>query len=366
VQNTPSNRAAWRHVLLTNPDLKKYISGVIVTEETFYQQQQQQGNEDSSSSSSTADATSSSSSQGANPSSAHSSSSPGAAAASSQRLIQNFVSQGVAVGVKVDRGLTPLNPDTAAAAAAGPTETQTQGLDGLLERCQRYASAGAAFVKWRAVFRVDVARGWPSEIATAVNAEQLAQYAAAAQAAGLVPVVEPEVLVMDGGHDLQVSEAASTRVLSTVVKTLLDHDVLLEGIVLKPAMVLPGSSSSSSSRDGGASVADVAAAALRVLRRTVPPAVPGIAFLSGGQSEQLAAQHLAAINNVTGGVCNNSVTSRCCSSRSQPWVLTFSYGRALQASALAAWAKAPHDAAAVHAVFNEVAAAAAAAALRAG
>jgi fructose-bisphosphate aldolase class I len=183
----------------------------------------------------------------------------------------------------------------------------------------------------------------------AVNAQQLAEYAAAAQAAGLVPIVEPEVLVMEGAHDLWVSEEVSAMVLSAVFAALLNRRVLLEGLVLKPAMILPGSDSSSSSSSGSD---EVAATTLRVLRRTVPPAVPGIAFLSGGQTEQQAAQLLAALNQLCMSAdcsSSSSSSSRACMC---PWALTFSFGRALQASALQTWAGDQADVAGAQALFG--------------
>lgn len=349
VSNTLMNRAAWRHALLTTPGLDQYLSGVIVTEETFYQ---------------TMDLTDSGSS----------SSSGASDLAKPHRLVEHLINRGIAVGVKVDQGTAPLHPDT----IHFPSEPQTKGLDGLLERCKQYAADGATFAKWRAVLRVDEGLGWPTEEAIELNARQLAQYASAAQAAGLVPIVEPEVMVMEGGHELGYSEAVSVRVLSAVVKALVDYGVLLEGVVLKPAMILPGSSSSSGGASnhadsssggdiGSGSAAEVGAATVRVLRRTIPPAIPGIAFLSGGQTEQQAAGNLAAVAKacgaVSGVICNaasdsDSLGDRGCGC---PWVVTFSYGRALQTSALQAWAHNTSDVLGVQKVCVKVAAAAAAA-----
>jgi fructose-bisphosphate aldolase class I len=366
MSNSLTNRAAWRHALLTTPDLDKYISGVILTEETFYQPlDTTRINDNDSASTGTSNSNSNSGS-----STSHS---------TGPRLVEALVARGVAVGVKVDLGTAPLNPED-----PGPSfEFQTNGLEGLAHRCQQYAADGATFTKWRAVLRIDEARGWPTAEAVAVNAQQLAQYAAVAQAAGLVPIVEPEVMVMEGDHGIEVSEAVSVKVLSAVVHALLERGVLLEGVVLKPAMVLPGSSTRSTSSSTASSATsstasgtasstssadEVAAATLRVLRRTVPPALPGIAFLSGGQGEMQAAQHLAAMNaactvheHASDGT--PAIVDSGCSC--QPWVLTFSFGRALQASALQAWARDPTDVAAVQQAFSGVAAVAADAASRA-
>jgi fructose-bisphosphate aldolase class I len=350
VANSLATRAAWRRALLTTPGLNRYISGVILTEETLDQRLD-----------SPTDSSSSNGGGGADRSSGGSSSST-ADTTNPQRLTDVLLSQGIAVGVKVDQGLAPLHPDT----SDFPSESQTKGLDGLLERCTNYAVAGALFAKWRAVLRVDETLGWPTDEAVALNARQLAEYAVVAQQAGLVPMVEPEVLVMEGDHGLGYSEAVSTRILAAVVRALQDHGVMLEGVVLKPAMVLPGSSSSSGE---GVSAAEVAAATIRGLRRTIPPAIPGIAFLSGGQSEQQAAQNLVAIIAACDPAGNRDIdplTDSCSSSSSSgcmcPWMLTFSFGRALQASALAAWARHPYDTNSLHEVFTEVAAGAAAAA----
>jgi fructose-bisphosphate aldolase class I len=362
VSNSLANRAAWRKALLTTPDFNQYISGVILTEETLYQTLEEPADSSNSdhSSSSSSGGGGSNSCDGADSSSSDggSSSSSTADAAKPQRLIDVLLGQGIAVGVKVDQGVAPLHPD----AFEFPSASQTKGLDGLLDRCKNYAAAGATFAKWRAVLRVDETLGWPTDAAVALNVRQLAEYALVAQQAGLVPIVEPEVLVMEGDHGLGLSEAASARVLAAVVGALLERGVLLEGVVLKPAMVLPGSSSSSGE---GVSAAGVAAATIRVLRRTIPPAIPGIAFLSGGQSEQQAAENLAAIKAACDPVSNRDANCLADSSSSSsgcscPWVLTFSFGRALQASALAAWARDPQDIDSLHEVVMEVAAGAAA------
>jgi fructose-bisphosphate aldolase class I len=315
IANTHANRATWRQVLLTAPGLAATISGAILTEDTL--QQPLDSSDDSP--------------------------------ADASRLVDHLLAQGVAVGVKVDRGLAPLLSSSPGSAEDLAGEMQARDMDGLADRCADARQQGATFAKFRAVFRVDEARGWPSQAALSVNAAQLATFAAAAQAAGLVPLVEPEVLVRgfsgEGSQSLAASEAACTRVLAAVVAVLqAEPGVLLEGLLLKPAMVLPGSDAAHSGKDA---VQAAAAATLRALRRTVPPAIPGLAFLSGGQSEAEAAALLAAINQQA--------------AQQQPWRLTYSFGRALQASALEAWAAAPSDVSGAHRVFSRVAAAAAAA-----
>jgi fructose-bisphosphate aldolase class I len=220
--------------------------------------------------------------------------------------VQVLSSAGVIPGIKVDIGAKPL--------AACPGETVTEGLDGLRERLAEYVKLGARFAKWRGV--IHVGDHLPSDTCVAVNAHALARYAALCQEAGLVPIVEPEVL-MDGAHSLARAEDVTGRVLERVFRALGRQRVLLEGMLLKPNMVLPGKESGEH-----ASLAAVATATLRVLRRQVPGAVPGIVFLSGGQGERQATAHLNAMN---------------AGAENRPWRLSFSYGRALQDTALAAW-----------------------------
>ena len=213
------------------------------------------------------------------------------------------------VGIKVDTGAHPL--------AGHPGETVTEGLDGLRTRLVEYKELGAVFAKWRAVIAIsgdDV----PSRAALIANSHALARYAALCQEAGLVPIVEPEVL-MDGAHGLARCEAVTRRILENVFSELGDQTVHLPGIVLKPSMVLPGTKSSESS-----TVNQVAERTLEVLADTVPASVPGIAFLSGGQSDDAATAHLNKMSQL--------VDDR------TPWKLTFSYGRALQRQALETWA----------------------------
>jgi len=219
---------------------------------------------------------------------------------------QYLMSQGIIPGIKVDTGAKPL--------ANFPGETITEGLDGLRERLIEYRKLGALFAKWRAV--IDIADGLPTDFAIEANAHALARYAALCQENDLVPIVEPEVL-MDGAHSIERCERVTDRVLESVFDQLFGQRILLEGMVLKPNMVISGKQAE---RRAGPEV--VAETTLRVLRRHVPPAVPGIAFLSGGQSPQEATLHLALMNRIGAAL---------------PWSLTFSYGRALQDTALKAW-----------------------------
>jgi len=219
---------------------------------------------------------------------------------------QYLMAQGIIPGIKVDTGAKPL------AGFAG--ETITEGLDGLRERLIEYHKLGALFAKWRAV--IDIGDGLPTAFAIEANAHALARYAALCQENGLVPIVEPEVL-MDGAHSIERCEQVTDQVLARVFDELFAHRILLEGMVLKPNMVISGKKAAH--RAGPEVVAETT---LRLLKRHVPPAVPGIAFLSGGQSPQEATLHLALMNRIGGTL---------------PWSLTFSYGRALQDTALKAW-----------------------------
>jgi fructose-bisphosphate aldolase, class I len=211
-----------------------------------------------------------------------------------------------------------------------PGETITEGLDGLAERLAKYYDAGARFAKWRGV--ISISNGLPTWGAVKANAHALARYAALCQNAGIVPIVEPEVL-MDGepgDHSIERCEEVTEWVLRTTFAELADARVKLEGMILKPSMIIDGK------RVRKASVAEVAERTVRVLKNTVPPSVPGIAFLSGGQSTEEATAHLSAMN----------------AGFNMPWALTFSYGRALQASSLNAWAGKPENVAAGQRAFN--------------
>lgn len=199
-------------------------------------------------------------------------------------------------------------------------------------RSAKYYEAGARFAKWRNVLSIDPANGIPSELAVSLCANTLARYAAISQANGLVPIVEPEIL-MDGAHGIEVCAAVTERVLAAVFKALADHHVLLEGCLLKPNMVLPGASHAKKATPG-----EVGMYTVRTLLRTVPAALPGVVFLSGGQSEAEATRNLNGINKTA---------------RSGTWHLTFSYGRALQSSCLKAWQGKPENVKAAQAAFLE-------------
>lgn len=265
VENTEANRQAYRDMLFTTPGFEQHTSGVILFEETLFQK-----------------------------------------SLAGQGFADLLTSKGVIPGIKVDKGAMPL-------AGGGLEETITEGLDGLRERLANYHAAGARFAKWRAVITINDEA--PSDYAIHTNAHALARYAALCQEAGIVPIVEPEVL-MDGDNSIEVCEEVTDVVLDAVFAELGAQNVLLEGMILKPNMVIAGAQCPEQN-----SVEEVAEATLRVLKRRVPIAVPGIAFLSGGQSDQLATAHLDAMNKLGGFT----------------WGLTFSYGRALQAAALKAW-----------------------------
>ena len=218
-------------------------------------------------------------------------------------------SKNIIPGIKVDKGIKPLYGTNG--------ECVTQGIDDLDVRCAKYYAQGARFAKWRAVLHIkDTIGATPSLVAIDENAQTLARYASICQANGLVPIVEPEVL-MDGDFSIEVAAIATEKVIAACYKALSDHHVLLEGTLLKPNMVRSGSDFTPP-----ASAQEIALATVRVLQHTVPPAVPGITFLSGGMSEEEASLALSLINNAPGP---------------KPWSLTFSYGRALQQSTLKAW-----------------------------
>ncbi len=261
-------RHAWRQLLLTTRGLSESISGVILYDETIRQ------NKDAGT-----------------------------------RFVDVLASAGILIGIKVDTGAKPL--------ALHEGEMVTEGLGGLRGRLAEYAGLGARFAKWRAVFSVGKLR--PSVDCVEANAEALARYAALCQEAGIVPIVEPEVL-MDGAHDLADCERVTQRVLQATFAALERHGVLLEGTILKPNMVLAGTDCPVQPTD-----AEVAQASLRCLERTVPAAVAGVAFLSGGQSGALATSRLAAMQS--GGL----------SHRPLPWPVSFSFARAIQHPAMEIW-----------------------------
>ncbi|XP_064819740.1 fructose-bisphosphate aldolase C-B isoform X1 [Oncorhynchus masou masou] len=266
VENTEENRRLYRQLLFTADErMDACIGGVIFFHETLYQN-----------------------------------------ADDGTNFSQLIKDRGIVVGIKVDKGVVPL--------AGTDGETTTQGLDGLAERCAQYKKDGADFTKWRSVLKIS--DNTPSELAIMENANVLARYASICQQNGIVPIVEPEILP-DGDHDLKRCQYITEKVLSAVYKALSDHHVYLEGTLLKPNMVTPGHSCPQKYTNE-----EIAMATVTALRRTVPPAVTGVTFLSGGQSEEEASINLNAINTCPLG---------------KPWALTFSYGRALQASALNAW-----------------------------
>jgi fructose-bisphosphate aldolase class I len=264
IESTEDNRRAYRDMLFTTEGVEEYISGVILFDETIRQ-----------------------------------------SALDGTPFPKLLESKGVIPGIKVDSGAKPL--------AHAEGETITEGLDGLRERLNEYRKLGARFAKWRATY--SIGDGIPSEYCIWTNAHALARYAALCEEAGIVPIVEPEVL-MDGDHSIKDSSRVTGRVLNAVYTELHDQRVDLYGTLLKPNMVLSGYDASNR-----ASVDEVADATLDVFYRHVPAAVPGIVFLSGGQSDEDATAHLNAIN----------------ARGPHPWKISFSYGRALQAPALKAW-----------------------------
>ncbi len=263
---TEETRRAYREMLLTTPNLGDHISGAILYDETLRQSTK-----------------------------------------AGKRFVDVMAQAGILAGIKVDLGPVGL--------AGFPGEQITQGLDGLRERLKEYAGLGAKFAKWRAV--ITVGEDMPSAACIDANCHALARYAALCQEAGIVPMVEPEVL-MDGDHDIETCFDVTEATLRSLYSALYEHNVFLEGTILKASMVISGKDC-----DEQADVDEVAEATLMCLRAAVPAAVPGIVFLSGGQSDEAATAHLNAMNLIGG----------------HPWPLTFSYGRAMQTAALNIWAK---------------------------
>ena len=265
IESTEDSRRAYREMFFTTPDVSAFISGVILQDETIRQKND-----------------------------------------AGIPLTEVLSKQGIIPGIKVDTGAKVL--------AGSPEENVTEGLDGLRDRLKEYAAMGARFAKWRAVIRIT--DRLPSPMCVNVNAHALARYAALCQEQGIVPIVEPEVL-MDGSHTIERCEDVTSSILHAVFHALFEQCVRLEGMLLKPNMVIAGKDCPKK-----ASVEEVATATLRCLRRHVPAAVPGIVFLSGGQSDVLATSHLNAINKLD---------------LSKPWKISFSYGRALQDPAIETW-----------------------------
>jgi fructose-bisphosphate aldolase class I len=264
VASTEENRRDYREMLFRTEGAEEFVSGVILFDETLRQE-----------------------------------------GADGTRLAKVLEDKGIIPGIKVDKGAKQL--------AGSPSETVTEGLDGLRDRLTEYRGLGAKFAKWRAV--ITIGDDIPSSYCLHTNAHALARYAALCVEAGIVPIVEPEVL-MDGSHTIERCYEVTDRTLHRVFGALHQQQVPLEQILLKPNMVLSGSTCPTQ-----ASVREVAEATLRCFRNVVPAAVPGIVFLSGGQSDEIATAHLNEMNALGGG----------------PWELSFSYGRALQAPALKAW-----------------------------
>jgi len=265
VESTEEHRRRYRELLLTAPGIEQYVGGVILFDETLRQ-----------------------------------------ATAEGVPFADLLSSRGIVPGIKVDKGAKPL--------AGYPGERVTEGLDGLRDRLVEYRELGARFAKWRAVIDID-GHDIPSPFGIHANAHALARYAALCQEAGIVPIVEPEVL-MDGAHDITRCEVVTSSVLEEVFAQLDAHRVVFDAMLLKPNMVIPGKKCARQ-----ASVGEVAEATMRCLTRYVPAAVPGIVFLSGGQSAEDATDHLNAMNAMG----------------AHPWEVSFSYGRALQAPVLETW-----------------------------
>ena len=266
IECTEDNRRAYRQMLLTTPNLNQHISGAILYDETLRQK----------------------SSDGV-------------------PFAKIMMDNGIIPGIKVDKGPQPL--------AGFPGEVVTEGLDGLRERLKEYAQLGARFAKWRAV--ITIGEDIPSGTCIEANSHMLARYAALCQEAGIVPMVEPEVL-MDGDHDIDVCYEVTEVTLRSLFAALYDQNVMLEGTILKASMVVSGKDCLEQ-----ASIDEVAEMTLRCLRSTVPATLPGIVFLSGGQSDEDATAHLNAMNQ----------------HGPQPWPLSFSYGRAMQSAALKLWSQ---------------------------
>lgn len=278
VESTADSRRDYRELLFRSSEaMSKYVSGVILYDETIRQK------------------------------------------AKDGTALVALIQQSSIPGIKVDKGSKPL--------AACPGEQVTEGLDGLRERLIEYRELGARFAKWRAV--IDIGPGIPSHTCIVANAHALGRYAALCQEQDIVPIVEPEVL-MDGAHDMDRCYQVSEFVLKETFEQLYEQRIALEGMVLKPNMVVPGKKSGQR-----ASVEEVAERTLKLLKNCVPPAVPGIAFLSGGQSDEEATAHLDAMNRLG----------------ELPWHLTFSYGRALQAAPQKAWSGKSENVAAAQRAF---------------
>jgi len=291
IHSTPDSRRTYRELLFTTPGAAKFISGVIMQDETIRQK-----------------------------------------SSNGMPLAGVLERKGMLPGIKVDTGAKPL--------AGWPGETVTEGLDGLRGRLEEYRQMGARFAKWRAV--IHIGDSIPSSSCIQANAHALARYAALCQEQDMVPIVEPEVL-MDGSHTIDRCEEVTSGVLHATIDALFEQGVALEGLLVKPNMII-----SAKQCPQQATVGEVARATLRCLQRHVPAAVPGIVFLSGGQDHLTATAHLNAINRIDGP---------------KPWALGFSYGRALQDEALRAWGGKPETFKAGQSAFSHRAMCVSAAAL---
>ena len=266
IECSEENRRAYREMLLTTPALSDHISGAILYDETIRQ-----------------------------------------ATRTGVPFTKIMMDNGILPGIKVDKGAMPL--------AGCPGEMVTEGLDGLRARLEEYARLGARFAKWRAV--ITIGEDLPSSTCIDANAHALARYAALCQEAGIVPMVEPEVL-MDGDHDLETCFDVTEATLRALFGALYEHNVMLEGTILKASMVVSGKDCAEQ-----AGIDEVASETIRCLKSTVPAVLPGIVFLSGGQSDEDATAHLNAMNQIG----------------KLPWPLSFSYGRAMQSAAMKLWAQ---------------------------
>merc|ERR1719359_1357928 len=274
MENTEENRRDWRELLFTAPGLGEYISGAILFDETLYQD-----------------------------------------ANDGTPFVDMLNKAGIIPGIKVDTGLKPL-------CGGGEGETWCSGLDGLFERCSAAYERGARFAKWRTAVRIDVEKDLPSDYAIDEAAHGLSRYARICQEAGLVPIVEPEILI-DGNHDIATTAAIQEKYIVTVYKKLQDCGVMLEGTLLKPSMTVAGVEC-----ENKPSPEEVAKMTVRTFERSIPAAMPGVTFLSGGISEEDSSIFLNEINKID---------------RKGPWRLTFSFSRALQSSCIKAWGGKPEN-----------------------
>merc|ERR1712087_600106 len=274
LENNVDNRREWRQLLFTTPNIGDKISGAILFEETLYQDSKE-----------------------------------------GKPFVDLLNEAGIIPGIKVDTGLKPL-------CGAGDGETWCSGLDGLYDKCVLHYAKGARFAKWRTALRIDLAKDFPTDYAIDEAAHGLSRYARICQEAGLVPIVEPEILI-DGDHDVETTAKVQERVITTVYKKLQECGVMLEGSLLKPSMTVSGVDC-----ENKATPEQVAKLTVQTFQRSIPPAMPGVVFLSGGLSEEDSSIFLNEINKID---------------RVGPWALTFSFSRALQSSCIKAWGGKPEN-----------------------